>query len=1203
MKNRLFLIFTIVFSLNSAEFLEIFKSASKNKDKDTSVIIASDVAEKKHQLTLLQEEKTNLENNLDENVASINNEIDKTSKKITELQSSLKKPDIENKEFLNDLLNLEREILQTLNDVVFFKKQHVPILEQHIKLIQDYLNNPNFSNLKIEPQSYYTFETLESLNQKALNLEDNLARLQDEKTALESELDNRKKDLISTEKELKILKSKQKEFLESKNSDEKNPKQNAEIVDLKVQFLDDKKRLLEEKTKESSLKLNIISTKLFSIQAQLTTIKQDLRTVERKLRVYESDIEKNNKKIDQIRKETASNQVKLSNQIKKITEQNQKTNSELNTLSSKLNLNVSTLNSLVNWSLETKSEKAETEQSLVQIGFLQDKSLADEFHLEFLEAKKESLQNKLASEEITSKIIEAWHKITQKKGLKTEEEINSIKSEFESFKRDQTRTIALYKDKIGTATRQINSQAKVLNTLKDKIESFKKRADEFRDKNLYQDILSVFKKSETEIGRQINYSSELIKVYSTIIANTKDALKQVDQIINMLDRIGGSVLYRSEYAISAQNLKAIGPEIRIFLSDIKNISKTYISYFKFANLWKFIKNISTNFYFLLKLIALLIFLFLLYILLKKFTPFIANKILEYNASSKARNFVLKIISATLFFVHQNLASLIIWSTLLILIKLEFITQIEHRLIFYLVSIPYLLYLSFRFLNYLLRFNRKHEHSILSEPFEKRFYGAALFLSFSTIIIFLFKEAFNITNYSKAELPTILDATWSIIFRACIIFLIGKEEILSLIPSRPKAWATLRNIIDNYYYLILSGILVLMMISDPYIGGFGKLVSYIIWGIIGSLILLGLLSWLQIIIRKLSLGLFFSTQDESKKERFPHAKTFYALFIILVFISFILLAIYFGSQIWGRPLSIEKFQNILNYRLFLILTDGQQYKEITIASLLIFVSYVIGGIVISWVFKKFVLQRIFNILLVDTGIQSTISSISNYAILLPAVFLGLLKIDISSTTLMYFFSALAVALAFAVKGPANDLIAYFIILVERSIKIGDFVQFTIPGQLPITGVVRKITPRAIILRRKNSVSLVIPNSLVTGNTYYNWSYSNTFFAFDDILITVSYASDPEQVKDILYKVVENNPNVLKTPKPIIRLNQFDPYGFTYLVRGFLSPVNVLLQWDIASDIRIAIVTEIRKNKIDIAIPIRMIITDRNGNQEIKHFPID
>src|SRR3990167_2457637 len=642
MKNKLFLIFTIVFSLNSVDLLEIFKGSSKNKDKDTSVIIASDIAEKKHQLTLLQEEKTNLESNLDENVTSINNEIDKTSKKITELQSSLKKPDIENKEFLNDLLNLEREILQTLNDIVFFKKQHVPILEQHIKLIQDYLNNPNFSNLK------------------ALNLEDNLARLHDEKTALESELDNRKKDLISTEKELKILKSKQKEFLESKNSDEKNPKQNAELVDLKVQFLDDKKRLLEEKTKESSLKLNIISTKLFSIQAQLATIKQDLRTVERKLRVYESDIEKNNKKIDQIRKETASNQVKLSNQIKKITEQNQKTNSELNTLSAKLNLNVSTLNSLVNWSLETKSEKAETEQSLVQIGFLQDKSLADEFHLEFLEAKKESLQNKLASEEITSKIIEAWHKITQKKGLKTEEEINSIKSEFESFKRDQTRTIALYKDKIGTATRQINSQAKVLNTLKDKIESFKKRADEFRDKNLYQDILSVFKKSETEIGRQINYSSELIKVYSTIIANTKDALKQVDQIINMLDRIGGSVLYRSEYAISAQNLKAIGPEIRIFLSDIKNISKTYISYFKFANLWKFIKNISTNFYFLLKLIALLIFLFLLYILLKKFTPFIANKILEYNASSKARNFVLKIISATLFFVHQNLASLIIW---------------------------------------------------------------------------------------------------------------------------------------------------------------------------------------------------------------------------------------------------------------------------------------------------------------------------------------------------------------------------------------------------------------------------------------------------------------------------------------------------------------------------------------------------------------
>jgi small-conductance mechanosensitive channel len=1202
MKNKLLIFLTMISSLNCAELLSFIRGTKDKDSKDTSVIIAGEIAEKKHQLSVLKEEKDNEESNLTEFINSINTEIEKVKTKITEYESGLKKPNIEDTAFLNDSLNILKNILQLYNDIIFFKKQLNPLIEQQIKLLQEYINNPNFSNLRIEPQSYYSFDTLEILNQKILNFEETLGRLQDEKITIEAELENRKKDLVSLDKELKGALSEQKEFTDNlKSSSDFDAKQNAELIDLKIQHLETKKRLLEIKIKESILKLNVNSVKIFMAQTQLNVIKQDLKTVERKLRVYESDLEKETKKLDELKKNTSNTLVKLSNQIKNITDESQSTNTELRKIIKDFNIPQSTLNALSNWTIDVKGEKLDI--NLIKIGYLQDKTQADEYNIELVEAKKDYAQNKLHSEEIVNKIIATWHKITQKKLRSDIDEINTLKNEFESIKKDCTRTIALYKDKINTATGQINSHAKTLNTLKEKIDELKKRHEFYKEQNeekTYQELLDLLKKAEGEISKQINYNSELIKAYSTILADTRDTRKHVEQLTSILDRIGGSVLYRSEYAISLNSLKSITPELKTFISDVKNILKTYISYMQVQNMWSFLKNLFSNIYLLLKILILFMLLFLLYLLLKKFLPFLANKLLEYKAPSKTINFFSKSFVAAFNFTTKHLLSLIIWSTLLILIKIEFITQIEHKLVFYLLSIPYTLYIFYKFLNYILEFNREQDYSIISEAFETRFYWVALFLSFSTITIFLFKEAFNITNYSKAELPTILDATWSVIFRACIIFLIGKEEILSIMPNKPKIWTWIKNTIDNYYYLILGVILILMIISDPYIGGFGKLVSYILWGIIGSVILIGFLSWLQAILRKLSLNAFFSVEEDTRKERFPYAKTFYGFFIIVMFIGFILFAIYFGSRIWGQPISFESFTSILNFKIFSVLGEDNKILPITIGSLFILLLFVTGGIFTSWIFEKFVLQKIFNVLLVDTGVQNTVSSISSYFIFILAAFIGLMNIGISSTTMSYFITALAIGLAFAIKSPANDFIGYFIILVERSIKIGDFVQFTMPGQLPITGVVRKITPRTIILRRKNSVNLVVPNSIVSNNAFYNWSYTNTFFAFDDILITTPYSSDPNRVKEILHQVLDNNSQVLKTPKPIIRLHKFEEFGFTFLVRGFLSTTNVLLQWDIASDIRISIVNEIRRHNIDIAVPVRMIITKKDGSQQIKEY---
>jgi small-conductance mechanosensitive channel len=116
---------------------------------------------------------------------------------------------------------------------------------------------------------------------------------------------------------------------------------------------------------------------------------------------------------------------------------------------------------------------------------------------------------------------------------------------------------------------------------------------------------------------------------------------------------------------------------------------------------------------------------------------------------------------------------------------------------------------------------------------------------------------------------------------------------------------------------------------------------------------------------------------------------------------------------------------------------------------------------------------------------------------------------------------------------------------------------------------------------------VPNSHIITKVWSNWNYSPSFFAFDDIFITVPYSTDPAVVKQLLHSVLESNINVLRTPAPVIWLHHFVDNGYQFLVRGYLTGDKVLDQWEIASQIRLEIVRNLREKGITVASPTRII----------------
>lgn len=376
----------------------------------------------------------------------------------------------------------------------------------------------------------------------------------------------------------------------------------------------------------------------------------------------------------------------------------------------------------------------------------------------------------------------------------------------------------------------------------------------------------------------------------------------------------------------------------------------------------------------------------------------------------------------------------------------------------------------------------------------------------------------------------------------------------------------------------------MIISDPYIGGYGNLVSFILWGSIGTVLLIKILLFIQNYIKNKASILFFKTDEETVKERFMYAKTWYGLFVVVLFLFFVFLGLLFSFKIWGKTLTIKDFSFILNYGLFSTgsdITTGQ-HIWLTPFKILVILCFIFAGILLAFMINRFVLNRIFQLLPVDIGIQNTVSSLTRYLIIVAAIFLGFKWGGLGD--LLLGIGIVIGSIGYIVKEPIGDFISYFIILVQRPLKIGDLVKIN-----DTLGFVRHITPRSVILRTKNSYTVIMPNAMIINQPVINWNYSRGFIAFDDILFTIPYTIDPLKVKQIIAEVLDANTDILKSPKPIIRLDNFGENGYEFMLRGFLSSNKTLDIWDIASEVRFALVEALQKNNIAIAVPMRIVFT--------------
>jgi len=136
-----------------------------------------------------------------------------------------------------------------------------------------------------------------------------------------------------------------------------------------------------------------------------------------------------------------------------------------------------------------------------------------------------------------------------------------------------------------------------------------------------------------------------------------------------------------------------------------------------------------------------------------------------------------------------------------------------------------------------------------------------------------------------------------------------------------------------------------------------------------------------------------------------------------------------------------------------------------------------------------------------------SRVARYLVWILATIVGLTSLGFDLTSLAILGGAIGVGLGIGLQGFFGNMLAGLVILFERSVKVGDFVDL----QSGVMGRVSEISMRYTRITTNDSVDIFVPNSELTGGRVINWSYGHNIRRIH-VPFGVAYGSDKEKVRE-------------------------------------------------------------------------------------------
>lgn len=220
----------------------------------------------------------------------------------------------------------------------------------------------------------------------------------------------------------------------------------------------------------------------------------------------------------------------------------------------------------------------------------------------------------------------------------------------------------------------------------------------------------------------------------------------------------------------------------------------------------------------------------------------------------------------------------------------------------------------------------------------------------------------------------------------------------------------------------------------------------------------------------------------------------------------------------------------------------------------------------------------------TGSSLSVRKALSNAIRALLLFLGLTialsAVGIDLTALSVLGGAVGVGIGFGLQKLAANYVSGFVILAERSIRIGDNVRVD-----NFEGRITDITGRYTVIRSGAGRESIVPNEMLMTSRVENLSLADPK-VWHSTVVSVGYDSDVDLVMRLLAEAALASPRVLREPAPSVALSAFGADGLEFTVGFWINdPENGTL--GLRSQINLAILRALRAHGVDIPYPQRVL----------------
>lgn len=229
-------------------------------------------------------------------------------------------------------------------------------------------------------------------------------------------------------------------------------------------------------------------------------------------------------------------------------------------------------------------------------------------------------------------------------------------------------------------------------------------------------------------------------------------------------------------------------------------------------------------------------------------------------------------------------------------------------------------------------------------------------------------------------------------------------------------------------------------------------------------------------------------------------------------------------------------------------------------------------------SRFAENKLMHIDHLNANTRVMLTKVLRIFLLFIAVLVALSAVGLDLTLLSVFGGALGVGLGFGLQRIASNYVSGFILLMDKSIQIGDVVTIDVHY-----GVIRDLRTRYLVLQKLDGTEVIIPNETLITNPVINHSFldRNTRVLLP---IQVGYQGDLDLTLKLLLKAAELHPRVLVTPEPNALVKGFADSGIDLTLSVWIADAENGTA-SLQSEIYLTIWRLFKENDISIPYPQR------------------